>query len=321
MYLKISEGEKLMYDVIIIGAGPAGMTAALYASRSNLSVLMIERGAPGGQMNNTAEVENYPGFDSIMGPDLAYKMYENVEKFGTENAYGIVKDIKDQGAYKEVICDDKTYRTKTVIIATGCEHRKLGVKGEEEFAGRGVSYCAVCDGAFFRNKKLLVIGGGDSAVEEAIYLTQFASEVVIVHRRDELRAQKIIQDRAFANEKISFEWNTVLEEIVGNDMVVTGGQLRNVLTDEVKEIPADGVFIYVGLDPLTEPFIEAGLTNAEGWIETDQEMKTSMPGVFAIGDVREKTLRQITTAVGEGGIAGQQVYKYIEDMTEVEEVK
>ncbi|MBO0440613.1 thioredoxin-disulfide reductase [Candidatus Enterococcus ikei] len=310
-----------MYDVIIIGAGPAGMTAALYASRSNLSVLMIERGAPGGQMNNTAEVENYPGFDSIMGPELAYKMYENVEKFGTENAYGIVMDIKDQGAYKEVICDDKTYQAKTVIIATGCEHRKLGVKGEEEFAGRGVSYCAVCDGAFFRNKKLLVIGGGDSAVEEAIYLTQFASEVVIVHRRDELRAQKIIQDRAFANEKISFEWNTVLEEIVGNDMVVTGGQLRNTLTDEVKEISADGVFIYVGLDPLTEPFKKSGLTNAEGWIETDQDMKTSIPGVFAIGDVREKTLRQITTAVGEGGIAGQQVYKYIEDMTEVEEVK
>lgn len=306
-----------MYDVIIIGAGPAGMTAALYASRSNLSVLMIERGAPGGQMNNTAEIENYPGFDSIMGPELAYKMYGSVEKFGTENAYGIVMDLKDQGAYKEVICDDKIYQAKTVIIATGCEHRKLGVKGEEEFAGRGVSYCAVCDGAFFRNKRLLVIGGGDSAVEEAIYLTQFASEVVIVHRRNELRAQKIIQERAFANEKISFEWNTVLEEIIGNDMVVTGGQLRNVLTDEVNEITADGIFIYVGLDPLAEPFKKAGLTNAEGWIETDQEMKTSMPGVFAIGDVREKTLRQITTAVGEGGIAGQQAYKYIEDLLEI----
>jgi thioredoxin reductase (NADPH) len=311
----------MIYDVIVIGAGPAGMTAALYASRSNLSVLMIERGAPGGQMNNTAEVENYPGFDSIMGPELAYKMYENVEKFGTKNAYGIVMDIQDQGSYKEVICEDQTYQAKTVIIATGCEHRKLGVKGEEEFAGRGVSYCAVCDGAFFRNKKLLVIGGGDSAVEEAIYLTQFASEVVIVHRRDELRAQKIIQDRAFANEKISFEWNTVLEQITGNEMVVTGGQLRNVITNEVKEVAADGIFIYVGLDPLTEPFKKAGLTNAGGWIETDQDMRTTMPGVFAIGDVREKTLRQITTAVGEGGIAGQQVYKYIEDMAEVEEVK
>lgn len=306
-----------MYDVIIIGAGPAGMTAALYASRSNLSVLMIERGAPGGQMNNTAEVENYPGFDSIMGPELAYKMYESVEKFGTENAYGIVLDIKDQGSFKEVICEDQIYQAKTVIIATGCEHRKLGIEGEETYAGRGVSYCAVCDGAFFRNKKLLVIGGGDSAVEEAIYLTQFASEVIIIHRRDELRAQKIIQDRAFANEKISFIWDTVLEEITGNEQVVTGGKLRDVQTDEVTEITADGVFIYVGLDPLTEPFQRIGLTNAEGWIETDQEMQTKIPGVYAIGDVREKTLRQITTAVGEGGIAGQQVFNYIESLPEI----
>lgn len=301
-----------MYDVIIIGAGPAGMTAALYASRSNLYVLMIERGAPGGQMNNTAEVENYPGFDSIMGPELAQKMYENVEKFGTENAYGIVQDIKDHGDYKEVITEDQSYEAKTVIIATGCVHRKLGVAGEESFAGRGVSYCAVCDGAFFRNKRLLVVGGGDSAVEEAIYLTRFASEVVIVHRRDELRAQKIIQDRAFANEKISFIWDSVVEEIVGNDMVVTGAKIRNVKTNEVHEEPADGLFIYVGLEPLTEPFKNSGITNEAGWIETDNEMKTSIPGVFAIGDAREKELRQITTAVGEGGIAGQQVYKYIE---------
>lgn len=302
-----------MYDVIVIGAGPAGMTAALYASRSNLSVLMIERGAPGGQMNNTAEVENYPGFESIMGPELAYKMFEGVTKFGTENAYGIVTNIKDHGDYKEVVCEDKSYEAKTVIIATGCVHRKLGVKGEEEFAGRGVSYCAVCDGAFFRNKKLLVVGGGDSAVEEAIYLTRFASEVVIVHRRDELRAQKIIQNRAFENEKISFIWDSVVEEITGNDMVVTGAKIRNVKTDEVSEVEAGGIFIYVGLDPLTEPFKNTGLINEAGWIETDIDMRTNMPGVFAIGDVREKTLRQITTAVGEGGIAGQQVYQYIEE--------
>ncbi|HAP4065833.1 TPA: FAD-dependent oxidoreductase, partial [Enterococcus faecalis] len=220
----------------------------------------------------------------------------------------------EHGSYKEVICDDKSYEAKAVIIATGCEHRKLGVKGEEEFAGRGVSYCAVCDGAFFKNKRLVVVGGGDSAVEEAIYLTQFASEVVIVHRRDELRAQKIIQDRAFANEKISFVWDTVVEEIVGNEMVVTGVKARNVKTDEVSEIEANGVFIYVGLDPLTEPFKKAGITNEAGWIETDQEMRTKIPGVYAIGDVREKTLRQITTAVGEGGIAGQQVFNYIEEL-------
>lgn len=308
----------MIYDVIIIGAGPAGMTAALYASRSNLSVLMIERGVPGGQMNNTAEIENYPGFDSIMGPDLSMKMYESVEKFGTENAYGMVQEIKDHGSYKEIICEDTTYQGKSVIIATGCVHRKLGVAGEEEYAGRGVSYCAVCDGAFFRNKHLMVIGGGDSAVEEAVYLTQFASKVTIVHRRDELRAQKIIQDRAFANEKIDFEWDTVLEEIVGNDMVVTGVQLKNVKTGAVKEVAADGVFIYVGLDPLTEPFRNSGITNEEGWIITDQDMKTTIPGVYAIGDVREKTLRQITTAVGEGGIAGQQVYNYLETIKEAE---
>lgn len=240
------------------------------------------------------------------------KMYDGVTKFGTENAYGIVQDIQDHGDYKEVITEDKSYQAKTTIVATGCVHRKLGVPGEESFAGRGVSYCAVCDGAFFRNKRLIVVGGGDSAVEEAIYLTRFASEVVIVHRRDELRAQKIIQDRAFANEKISFIWDSVVDEIVGNDMVVTGAQIRNVKTGEVHLEPADGAFIYVGLEPLTEPFKKSGITNAAGWIETDHEMKTKIPGVFAIGDAREKDLRQITTAVGEGGIAGQQVYKYIE---------
>ncbi|MDH6363305.1 thioredoxin reductase (NADPH) [Enterococcus sp. PF1-24] len=302
-----------MYDVIVIGAGPAGMTAALYASRSNLSVLMIERGAPGGQMNNTAEIENYPGFDSIMGPELAGKMFDGVTKFGTEHAYGIVTDVINHQDHKEVVCEEHSYKGKTVVIATGCVHRKLGVKGEEEFAGRGVSYCAVCDGAFFRGKKLFVIGGGDSAVEEAIYLTQFASEVVIVHRRDQLRAQKIIQDRAFANEKITIIWDSVLEEIIGNEMMVTGAKIRNVKTDEVTEETVNGVFIYVGLDPLTEPFKKIGLTNAAGWIETDEDMKTSIPGIFAVGDVREKTLRQITTAVGEGGIAGQQVYQYLEE--------
>lgn len=305
-----------MYDVIVIGAGPAGMTAALYASRSNLSVLLIERGAPGGQMNNTAEVENYPGFNSIMGPELAFKMFEGVNQFGTENAYGIVESIEDAGKYKIVHCEDQDYQGKTIVIATGCVHRKLGVLGEEEFAGRGVSYCAVCDGAFFRDKHLFVIGGGDSAVEEGIYLTQFAKQVTIVHRRNELRAQKIIQKRAFANEKIDFMWDSVLEEISGNDMQVTGVKIKNLLSDEVTTYPADGVFIYVGLDPLTQPFKTLGITNEAGWIETDENMNTHIPGVFAIGDVREKTLRQITTAVGEGGIAGQQVYKYLEELAD-----
>lgn len=306
--------SKTIYDVIVIGAGPAGMTSALYASRSNLSVLLLEQGAPGGQMNNTAEVENYPGYASIMGPELAYKMFEGATSFGAVNAYGMVTGLEDLGDKKVVHCEDQDYFGKTVIIATGCIHRKLGVPGEDEFAGRGVSYCAVCDGAFFKEKELFVIGGGDSAVEEGIYLTQFAKKVTIVHRRNELRAQKIIQDRAFSNEKIAFIWDSVLEEITGDDRQVRAVQLKNVKTDAVTKLPADGVFIYVGLDPITTPFLNLGITNEAGWIETNDQMQTRIPGIYAVGDVREKTLRQITTAVGEGSIAGQQVYQYIQDL-------
>lgn len=300
------------YDVIIIGAGPAGMTAALYTARANLKTLLLERGVPGGQMNNTAEVENYPGYDSILGPDLALKMYDGITRFGVEHGYGNVTGIEVAGAYKKVVTEDASYLAKTVIIATGCEHRKLGVEGEETYSGRGVSYCAVCDGAFFKNKKLIVVGGGDSAVEEAIYLTQFASEVKIVHRRDALRAQKIIQDRAFANEKISFIWDSVVEEIKGNEQVVTGVQIKNVKTGEKVLEDCDGVFIYVGLDPLTEPFVAANITDEAGWIITNERMETAIPGVFACGDARQKELRQITTAVGDGGVAGQNAYQYIE---------
>ena len=303
----------MKYDVIIIGAGPAGMTAALYAARANLKTLLLERGIPGGQMNNTAEVENYPGFDSILGPDLALKMYDGINQFGVEHGYGNVVEVKDHQDYKEVITDDATYEAKVVIIATGCEHRNLEVPGEAEYSGRGVSYCAVCDGAFFRNKKLIVVGGGDSAVEEAIYLTQFADEVKIVHRRDALRAQKIIQDRAFANEKISFIWDSVVEEIKGDDQKVTGVQIKNVKTGETYEEAADGVFIYVGLVPLTQAFTSLGITDDAGWILTDERMQTKIPGILACGDARQKHLRQITTAVGDGGIAGQQAYQFIEE--------
>ncbi|MCJ0553277.1 thioredoxin-disulfide reductase [Enterococcus cecorum] len=303
----------MKYDCIIIGAGPAGMTAALYAARANLNTLLLERGIPGGQMNNTAEVENYPGFDSILGPDLALKMYDGINQFGVEHGYGNVVEVKDHQDYKEVITDDASYEAKVVIIATGCEHRNLEVPGEAEYSGRGVSYCAVCDGAFFRNKKLIVVGGGDSAVEEAIYLTQFADEVKIVHRRDALRAQKIIQDRAFANEKISFIWDSVVEEIKGDDQKVTGVQIKNVKTGETYEEAADGVFIYVGLIPLTQAFTSLGITDDAGWIVTDERMQTKIPGLLACGDARQKHLRQITTAVGDGGIAGQQAYQYIEE--------
>ena len=209
--------EEKIYDVIIAGAGPAGMTAAVYTSRANLSTLMIERGIPGGQMANTEEVENYPGYESILGPDLSTKMFEHAKKFGAEYAYGDIKEIVDNGETKTVVAGSKQYKAYSVIIAAGAEYKKLGVPGEKELGGRGVSYCAVCDGAFFKGKELVVVGGGDSAVEEGIYLTRFASKVTIVHRRDELRAQKIAQDRAFANEKVDFIWNHTVKEIHGTD--------------------------------------------------------------------------------------------------------
>ena len=206
-----------------------------------------------------------------------------------------------------------TFTAKALVIASGSDQKKLGVPGEEEYSGKGVSYCAVCDGAFFKGKHLIVVGGGDSAVEEAIYLTQFADEVKIVHRRDALRAQKIIQDRAFANEKISFIWDSVVEEIKGDDQKVTAVKIKNVKTGETYEEAADGVFIYVGLVPLTQAFTSLGITDDAGWILTDERMQTTIPGILACGDARQKHLRQITTAVGDGGIAGQQAYQYIEE--------
>ncbi len=307
----------MIYDVVIIGAGPGGMTAALYAARSNLSVLMLEKGLPGGQMNNTAEIENYPGFESILEPDLSMKMLAGTEKFGVELKHDTVEKIENGGSIKIINGLNEMYQARTIIIATGAVHKMLGVKGEDSYSGMGVSYCAVCDGAFFRNKELLVVGGGDSAVEEAIYLTQFASKVTIVHRRDTLRAQKILQERAFNNEKISFEWNAVIEEIKGNQMKVTSVQLKNPKNDQSKEITADGVFIYVGLDPITQPFTSLGIVNDNGWIRTDERMRTTIPGIYAIGDVREKVLRQVTTAVGDGSIAGQEAYKYIEENSKI----
>ena len=300
-----------MYDTIIIGAGPAGMTAALYAARSNLKVALLGAGIPGGQMNNTADVENYPGYALISGPELAEKMFEPLENLGVEHVFGHVQRIEDQGDFKKVITEDEVYESKTVIIATGAFHRQLNVPGEAEFNSRGVSYCAVCDGAFFRDEDLLVVGGGDSAVEEAIFLTQFAKSVTIVHRRDQLRAQKVLQDRAFANEKISFVWDSVVEAIHGNERKVTGVTFKNIKTGETSQADFGGIFIYVGLDPVSEFVADLGIRDESGWIVTDDHMKTSVAGIYAIGDVRQKDLRQITTAVGDGAIAGQEAYKYI----------
>ena len=287
------------------------MTAALYAARSNLKVALLERGIPGGQMNNTADIENYPGYANISGPELAEKMFEPLENLGVEHLFGLVEKIEDRGDFKEIITEDERFEAKTVIIASGANHRHLGVPGEEDYNSRGVSYCAVCDGAFFRDEDLLVVGGGDSAVEEAIFLTRFAKSVTIVHRRDELRAQKVLQDRAFANEKIRFVWDSVVESIHGDERKVTGVTFKNVKTGEVSQAEFGGIFIYVGLDPVSEFAADLGITDEAGWILTDHQMKTSVAGIYAVGDVRQKDLRQITTAVGDGAIASQEAYKYL----------
>lgn len=307
--------ESKKYDVIIIGAGPGGMTTALYASRANLKVVMLDRGAYGGNLNNTASIVNYTGFKDVQGPELAEKMYQGATQFGAEYAYGTVTKIATNGQLKEVTTNmGDTFTAPVVVIATGSDHRKLGVPGEEQFSGRGVSYCAVCDGAFFKGKHLVVVGGGDSAVEEGLYLTQLASKVTVLVRRGELRAQPMLQDEAAKNDKMTFVYNTSVTEIVGDDVKVRGVKTHNNQTGEDKEMAADGVFIYVGNVPMTKPFTDLGILDNDGWVKTDSTMKTAVPGIFAIGDVRETPLRQIATAVGDGAIAGQQVYQYIKGL-------
>lgn len=313
--------EQKIYDVIIIGAGPAGMTAAVYTSRANLSTLMLERGVPGGQMANTEEVENYPGFEHILGPELSTKMFDHAKKFGAEYAYGDVKEIINGEEYKTIIAGSKEYKARAIIISAGAEYKKIGVPGEKELGGRGVSYCAVCDGAFFKQRELVVVGGGDSAVEEGVYLTRFASKVTIVHRRDELRAQKILQDRAFENEKIDFIWNHTIKQINEKDGKVGSVTLVNTVNGEEQEFKADGVFIYIGMLPLTKPFESLGITNENGYIETNEKMETKVPGIFAAGDIREKTLRQIVTATGDGSIAAQAAQHFVEELQEQMKLK
>ncbi|WP_153832394.1 thioredoxin-disulfide reductase [Fundicoccus ignavus] len=305
--------ERIEADVVVIGAGPGGLTAALYASRANLKTILLEKGAPGGELINTADVENYPGYSLIGGPELATNMYEGAMRFGAEHVYGDVTHIEIHGNERHIHTSDKVYVASAVVIATGAYNRKLAVEGEERLAGQGVSYCAVCDGFFFRNKNLVVVGGGDSAVEEGTYLTNFADKVTIVHRRDELRAQKILQDRAFANEKVDFIWDTVVEEVKGEN-AVNAVQLRNIKTNEVTDFAADGVFVYVGIVPNSAVVADLGVTDEEGWIVTNEKMETSVPGIYAVGDVRKTVLRQIATAVGDGSIAGHMAYQYIESL-------
>ncbi|QNQ81625.1 thioredoxin-disulfide reductase [Lactobacillus sp. PV037] len=302
------------YDVAVIGAGPGGMTAALYAARANLKVAMIDRGVYGGQMNNTAEVENYPGFPSIMGPELGEKMYQSTVKQNVEFVYGDVKGLKLDGQKRIVQMDPEDIEATVVIIATGSNNRKLEIPGEQEYSGRGVSYCAVCDGAFFKDEDVVVVGGGDSAVSEGLYLANVTDDVNLIHRRDQLRAEKILQDRAFKNDKMHFTWDSEVKEIIGDGEKMTGVKVHNNQTNEDTVVKASGAFIYIGNVPNTEPFKDLDITDKDGWIITNDRMETSIPGIYAIGDVRQKELRQIITAVGDGGVAGQNAFEYIETL-------
>ena len=303
----------MVYDVVIIGGGPAGLTAGIYVKRAMLNALLVEKIGVGGQIIITDLVENFPGFLEISGGDLAKKFEEHALKFGLEMKSLVeVSGIEDRGATKIVKTPEGDFETKTVIIATGTTPKKLGAKGELNLIGKGVSYCATCDGFFFREKVVVVVGGGDSAITEAIYLTKMAKKVIIVHRRDKLRAEKINQEHAFANPKISFVWDSVVEEIAG-EKVVGKVITRNVKTNALSEIKADGVFIYVGLIPNTA-FAANVKKDERGFIEVNDKMETSAKGIFAAGDCRVTPLRQIATAVGDGSIAAVSAESYIEGL-------
>ena len=299
-------------NVIIVGSGPAGLTAAVYAARANLNPLQIEGVEAGGQLMLTTEVENYPGFiDGIMGPELMERMRKQASRFGTEFITDNVTTVDFTKKPFEVKTSDQTFASNAVIISTGASARMLGVPGEKELLGHGVSTCATCDGFFFRDQELLIIGGGDSAMEEAIFLTKFASKVTVVHRRDALRASKIMQDRALNHPKIDFIWDSVLTEIFGNGKVA-GARLKNVKTGEESEIPAGGVFVAIGHTPNTALF-ENQLELSGGYIVTKRDgTETSIPGVFAAGDVVDFRYRQAITAAGMGCMAAIDAERYLE---------
>lgn len=308
----------VIYDTIIIGGGPAGLSAALYASRAKLNTLIIDGGLVGGQLNNTDSIENYLGFSHISGPELAYQMYQHATSFGATYAHGIIEQVSvlENGNFL-VKAFNKDYQAKTVIIATGTKYRKLGIPGETEFEGKGVSWCAVCDGAFFKDKHVVVVGGGDSAVEEAMFLTKFASNVTIVHRRDKFRAQPILVERlqSFRKQgKIQVLFNTQVKEIFGRDKVE--GVCVVVQKDNQSlehAIACDGVFEYIGMNPSTDFVSELGITDENGWIITDSKMRTKIPGLFAAGDVRQNATRQAIVAAGEGCIAALEASHYLEN--------
>ncbi|MCL6638374.1 MAG: thioredoxin-disulfide reductase [Firmicutes bacterium] len=298
-------------DLVIIGGGPAGLSAGIYAARADIDTVLLERGIPGGLVVSTETIENYPGFaEGVGGPELMMEMEKQARRFGLEIASTNVESLDPVDGGIMIKTDSGEILAGAVIVATGVQNRLLNVKGEAEFTGRGVSYCATCDGAFFRGKKVAVVGGGDAAVEEAIFLTRFADKVTIIHRRGELRATKIVQKRAFENQKIDFMWHSVVDAINGEGGVesVTVQDVRN---GEKSEMPADGVFIYVGHKPVTDLVKEYVETDEKGYIITDENMRTSQPGIFAAGDVRKKILRQVVTAVADGAIAAVAAEKYL----------
>jgi thioredoxin reductase (NADPH) len=302
-----------MRNVVIIGSGPAGLTAAVYAARANLTPLLIEGWQSGGQLTTTTEVENFPGFaKGIMGPDLMKEMRAQAERFGTEFLTGDVSAVEfRQHPLAVTIDQERTIQTRTVIIATGASAIQIGLKNEARLTGHGVSTCATCDGFFFRGKELVVVGGGDSAMEEANFLTKFATRVFVVHRRDKLRASKIMQDRAFKNDRISFIWNSVVEDILGDD-VVTGVRLNNVVMGTTTTLPCSGVFVAIGHRPNTALFSGQLAMDAKGYLVTKQGTATSVPGVFAAGDVQDSTYRQAVTAAGTGCMAAIDAERYLE---------
>ena len=306
-----NETEKTQYDLIIIGGGPAGLAAGIYASRARLSCAIIERLSPGGQIILSDRVENYPGFvEGISGTELGMKLEQHARKFGTEFIYDEVTSVRKNNNNFEIITSQKTFYSYAVIIATGASYKHLDVPGEKKFTGKGVSFCATCDGAFFKNKNVAVIGGGDTAIQEAIYLTKFASKVFIIHRRDALRATRILQDEAFSNPKITFIWNSVVREINGKDRVESL-KLENIKNNEISNLATDGVFIFVGIQPHSEFVKDLIKRDENGYIIVDANMQTSVPGIFAAGDVIKSPLRQVVTSVAEGAIASFVAEDYI----------
>ena len=308
--------ERKIFDIIILGGGPAGFSSAIYAARGAVSTAIVDINMLGGQPSNYLELENYPGFQLVGGYDLMEKFEEHADKFGVEK-FPMQEITKIDLSKKEIYTKEYEFSAKSIIIATGAQPMKLGVKGENEFVGRGVSYCAVCDGAFYKDKIVAVVGGGNSAIEEAMYLTKFAKKVYVIHRRDKLRADKILQEKAFKNQKIEFIWNSIVLEIQGEN-TVKSIVLKNLQTDKISELKIDGIFPYIGISPNTELF--SGQLNQDkyGFIITDTTMATSVDGVYAIGDVRNTPLRQVVTAASDGAIGATYALRYIEQTEEIE---